>query len=97
MALVIEGEERIGAPIQTVWEGLEQSGNPQGRQSGCTALDMKSDKEMAATVVLKIGPIKATFGGEVTLSNINAPIPIRFLERARAASPVSPRAGPTSR
>ena len=73
MALVIEGEERIAAPIQTVWEGLN---NPEVLKAvipGCTALDMKSPKDMAATVVLKIGPIKATFGGEVTLSNINAP------------------------
>ena len=28
---------------------------------------------MKATVVLKIGPIKASFAGEVTLSNINPP------------------------
>jgi carbon monoxide dehydrogenase subunit G len=34
---------------------------------------MKSPTEMAATVVLKIGPIKATFNGEVTLKNLNPP------------------------
>ena len=34
----------------------------------------KSDNELAATVVLKIGPIKATFAGEVTLYNLNPPI-----------------------
>ena len=31
------------------------------------------DTELAATVVLKIGPIKATFNGEVTLKNLNPP------------------------
>ncbi|TIT52910.1 MAG: carbon monoxide dehydrogenase, partial [Mesorhizobium sp.] len=55
MALVIEGEERIAAPVQKVWE------------------EMKSATEMAATVVLKIGPIKATFNGEVTLKNLKPP------------------------
>lgn len=73
MALVIEGEERIAAPIDTVWKGLNDPEILKASIPGCTALDMKSDKEMAATVVLKLGPIKATFGGEVTLSNINAP------------------------
>lgn len=73
MALVIEGEERIPAPIQTVWEGLNNPDILRSVIPGCTALDMKSPKDMEATVVLKIGPIKATFGGEVTLSNINAP------------------------
>ena len=40
---------------------------------GCQNLEMKSPTEMAATVVLKIGPIKATFQGEVTLKNLNPP------------------------
>jgi carbon monoxide dehydrogenase subunit G len=73
MALVIEGEERIAAPIDKVWASLNDPAVLKESIPGCTALDMKSPKEMAATVVLKIGPIKATFGGEVTLSNINAP------------------------
>ena len=40
---------------------------------GCQSLEKKSDTELAATVVLKIGPIKATFNGEVTLTNLNPP------------------------
>lgn len=73
MALVIEGTERIAAPIEKVWAGLNDPEILKASIPGCQTLDKKSDKEMAATVVLKIGPIKATFGGEVTLSNINAP------------------------
>jgi carbon monoxide dehydrogenase subunit G len=73
MALVIEGEERIAAPIQTVWEGLNDPEILKASIPGCQSLDMKSPREMSATVVLKIGPIKATFGGEVTLSNLKPP------------------------
>ncbi|TIV79265.1 MAG: carbon monoxide dehydrogenase, partial [Mesorhizobium sp.] len=40
---------------------------------GCQSLEKNSDTEMAATVVLKIGPIKATFNGEVTLKNLKPP------------------------
>ncbi|MBD0413321.1 CoxG family protein [Oryzicola mucosus] len=73
MALVIEGEERIEASIDTVWKALN---NPEVLKEclpGCQSLEMKSDTEMAATIVLKIGPIKATFLGEVTLTNLNPP------------------------
>ncbi|QPC86670.1 carbon monoxide dehydrogenase [Mesorhizobium sp. NBSH29] len=73
MALIIEGEERITAPVQTVWEALNDPEVLEACIPGCQNLDMKSPTEMAATVVLKIGPIKATFAGEVTLSNLNPP------------------------
>jgi carbon monoxide dehydrogenase subunit G len=73
MALVIEGEERIAAPIQKVWEALNDPAVLQATIPGCQNLEMKSPTEMAATVVLKIGPIKATFQGEVTLKNLNPP------------------------
>jgi len=73
MALVIEGEEKIAAPIRKVWDGLNDVDILKASIPGCTALEKKSDKDMAATVVLKIGPIKATFGGEVTLSNMKPP------------------------
>ena len=73
MALVIEGEETIAAPIAKVWEGLNDPAILKACIPGCQTLEKKSDTEMAATVVLKIGPIKATFAGEVALKNLNPP------------------------
>jgi hypothetical protein len=73
MALVIEGEETIAAPIEKVWQGLNDPAILKACIPGCQSLDKKSDTEMAATVVLKIGPIKATFAGEVTLKNLKPP------------------------
>jgi carbon monoxide dehydrogenase subunit G len=73
MALVIEGEERIAAPLQKVWEALNDPEVLKETIPGCQNLEKKSDTEMAATVVLKIGPIKATFNGEVMLKNLNPP------------------------
>ena len=73
MALVIEGEERIAAPLQKVWEALNDPDVLRESIPGCQSLEMKSPTEMAATVVLKIGPIKATFNGEVTLKNLKPP------------------------
>ncbi len=40
---------------------------------GCQKLVAKSETELAATVVLKIGPIKATFNGAVLLDQTRAP------------------------
>ena len=95
MALMIEGEERIEAPMQKVWEALNDPEVLKACIPGCQSLEKKSDTELAATVVLKIGPIKATFTGEVTLKNLNRRTPTRSPAKARAASPASPRAAPT--
>lgn len=73
MALIIEGEERVAAPLGAVWEALNDPAVLQTCIPGCQHLEMKSPTEMAASVVLKIGPIKATFAGEVTLSNLSPP------------------------
>ena len=73
MALVIEGEERIAAPLNKVWLALNDPAVLKACIPGCQSLEKKTDTELAATVVLKIGPIKATFAGEVTLKNLNPP------------------------
>ena len=73
MALAMEGEEHIAAPIEKVWQALNDPAILKEAIPGCQSLDMKSPTEMAATVVLKIGPIKATFNGEVTLKNLKPP------------------------
>jgi len=73
MALNIEGEETIAAPLAKVWAGLNDPEVLKDCIPGCETLERKSDTELAATVVLKVGPIKAKFNGEVTLSNLNPP------------------------
>lgn len=73
MAVIIEGEERIAAPVDTVWAALNDPETLKACIPGCQSLEKKSDTELAATVVLKIGPIKATFLGEVRLGNLDPP------------------------
>ena len=73
MALNMEGEERIAAPIQKVWMALNDPEILKECIPGCQSLEKTAENELAATVVLKIGPIKATFNGAVTLSNLNPP------------------------
>lgn len=69
----ISGEERIAAPRQVVWEALNDPDILRQCIPGCQELEQRSPTELAATVKLKIGPVSASFKGEVTLSDINAP------------------------
>lgn len=73
MAMIIEGEERIAAPVETVWRALNDPEILEDCIPGCETLEKTSEKEFAATVSLKIGPIKARFNGTVELTNLNPP------------------------
>ena len=73
MALLIEGEERIAAPVDKVWAAINDPEVLRACIPGCESLEKTADDRLAAKVVLKIGPIKATFLGEVTLENLNPP------------------------
>ena len=65
--------QRIPASKEKVWEALNDPEILRQCIPGCQALDMSSPTEMTATVVFKVGPVKATFGGKVTLSDLDPP------------------------
>ena len=67
------GEERIAAPRDAVWAALNDPEILKQCIPGCQSLEKVSPTELTATVKLKIGPVSASFNGEVKLSNINAP------------------------
>ncbi|MAW86878.1 MAG: carbon monoxide dehydrogenase [Phyllobacteriaceae bacterium] len=73
MAMVIEGEERIEAPVETVWQALNDPEVLKDCIPGCQELNKTSETEFEAVVTLKIGPIKAKFNGAVELTNLNPP------------------------
>ena len=67
------GEFRISAPRDVVWQALNSPDALRACIPGCEELNKTSDNGFSATVVQKIGPVKARFNGEVQLENINAP------------------------
>jgi uncharacterized protein len=67
------GEQRIEASVDEVWKALNDPEVLKASIPGCQELEKKSDTELAAKVTLKIGPVKATFNGEVELQNLNPP------------------------
>jgi carbon monoxide dehydrogenase subunit G len=67
------GEYRIPASREKVWQALNDPETLKASLPGCESLEKVSDQEFAATVVAKVGPVKAKFNGNVTLSNLNPP------------------------
>ncbi|TCR60625.1 carbon monoxide dehydrogenase subunit G [Bosea sp. BK604] len=69
----MNGQERIEAPVAIVWAALNDPEVLKRCIPGCETLEKRSDTEMAATVTLRVGPVKASFNGEVQLINLNPP------------------------
>jgi hypothetical protein len=69
----MNGSETIAAPIDAVWQALNDPEILRQCIPGCEKLEKTSDTEMTATVVLKVGPVKARFEGAVQLSNLKPP------------------------
>ena len=64
----------IKAPRDVVWAALNDPEMLKACIPGCETVEKLSDTEMQAKVTLKIGPVKASFTGKVTLSNMNPPL-----------------------
>jgi uncharacterized protein len=73
MAMNMQGEERITAPVAAVWAALNDPEVLKACIPGCETLERKSATQLAATVGLKLGPVKAKFTGEVQLKNLKPP------------------------
>lgn len=67
------GSERIAAPRERVYQALNDPEILKAAIPGCEAIEKTSDTEMTATVVTKVGPVKAKFQGAVTLSDLDPP------------------------
>ena len=65
--------QRIPASKDKVWAALNDPEILKKCIPGCQNLEMTSPTEMTATVVFKVGPVTATFGGTVTLSDLDPP------------------------
>jgi len=69
----IAGEYRIAASKQTVWEGLNDPEILRASIPGCESIERHSDTSLSAVVKIKMGPVRATFRGKVTLSDLDPP------------------------
>jgi uncharacterized protein len=69
----LEGSKIIAADRATVWAKLNDPGALMAAIPGCTELTGSAETGFEATVVQKVGPVKATFKGAVRLTDVNFP------------------------
>jgi len=69
----LSDEVIIPVPRMKVWEALNDPEVLRQCIPGCEEITKLSDTEMEATVTVKMGPVKASFKGAVTLSDIDPP------------------------
>jgi uncharacterized protein len=69
----MNSQQHIAAPPDRVWAALNDPQMLRNCIPGCETLERLADDELAATVVLKVGPVKARFKGKVRLENVVAP------------------------
>lgn len=67
------GEYRIAAPRQAVWDALNDPDILKRCIPGCEEFVKTSDTTYEAKVTTRIGPVKTTFTGAVTLTDIDPP------------------------
>jgi carbon monoxide dehydrogenase subunit G len=69
----MNGSQRIEASREAVYAGLNDVDILRQCIPGCESIEKTSDTEMVAKVTLRIGPVKASFAGNVTLSDLDPP------------------------
>ncbi|NND22775.1 MAG: carbon monoxide dehydrogenase subunit G [Boseongicola sp.] len=69
----LNDEILIPAPREKVYAALNDTDVLRDCIPGCEELERTGENELAAKVVLKVGPVKAKFSGEVTLDPAGAP------------------------
>lgn len=69
----LSDEVIIPVPRQKVWEALNDPEVLRQCIPGCEDITKSSDTEMSAKVTVKLGPVKASFKGSVTLSDLDPP------------------------
>jgi carbon monoxide dehydrogenase subunit G len=67
------GTRRIEAPPEIVWAALNDVEVLKRCIPGCETIDKISDTEFTAKVSVKVGALKASFTGKVTLSDLDPP------------------------
>jgi carbon monoxide dehydrogenase subunit G len=73
MAMTMAGEYQLAASQQAVWEKLNDPAVLKACIPGCQELEKTGDNGFKAIATIKIGPVKATFKGAVTLSDLDPP------------------------
>ncbi|MGI3901009.1 MAG: CoxG family protein [Janthinobacterium lividum] len=73
MAMEMKGEVTLPADRATVWAKLNDPDVLKACINGVQSMERTGDNTFTASVKMKIGPVSATFKGQVELTNIDPP------------------------
>ncbi len=73
MAMTMTGEVTLPADRPTIWRALNDPEVLKACITGCQSLERTGENGFAATAKLKIGPVSATFKGNVELTDLDPP------------------------
>lgn len=73
MAINMQGEELLPADKDTVWAMLNDPEVLSACIPGCESLEKTSETSFMAVVMMKIGPVKARFHGNVKFEDFDPP------------------------
>src|SRR5258708_13323738 len=90
----MHGELRIPAPGAEVWAKLNDPETLKNCIPGAETVEKISDTEFVAKVVARVGPVKASFSGKVTLTDLDPPSSYTITGEGTAGVPRSPLALP---
>lgn len=83
--MAIEGEYRIGAPRATVWAALNDVEILRACIPGCEELTQRSETEIDGRIRAQLGPVGASFGARITLSDLDPPAGYTLSGEGKAA------------
>ena len=69
----MKGEFRIPLPQAIVWQALNDAEVLKASIPGCEELVRESDTSFKGRIAAAVGPVRAKFSGQATLSDIDAP------------------------
>lgn len=69
----MSSEQRIPAPRESVWAALNNTEILKSAMPGCESFEAVGDNEFTAQVTTKVGPVKARFKFNVTLTDVDPP------------------------
>jgi len=82
----LNGQQRIAAPRQKVWDALNDPRVLKACIPGCESLTQDGDSSFDAVVQAKVGPVRAKFSGRVELSDIRPPESYRISGEGKAGA-----------
>ena len=82
----LKGSIPIQASRERVWRGLHDPEILRQCIPGCESVEKVSETEFNATVLIKIGPVKAKFKSNVTLADMDFPNSYRMSEVSSAGT-----------